>query len=242
MAPRRGGRRIGLSIDEWNVWHLAEHREREAAARGPRLRARARAGRGHPRPRRRAGRRLPADHAAAPRRPRVDRLPGPARQRHPGDPDRRRRPAPGSRPRPTRSQMWRAGDRGTRAAGRRRSRSPPGADRGDARCTSRPRGGSRCSRVNRAAEPHGARGRGCAASDAWSSTGQTVLTRSGPRRREHAPTIPRRVDRPTRRWRDRRGRAPVGRGSAAALLECRQARRARLDETPEARRQRRPGR
>ena len=32
----RGRRRIGLSVDEWNVWHLTEHREREAAreARG----------------------------------------------------------------------------------------------------------------------------------------------------------------------------------------------------------------
>ncbi len=30
VGTRRGGRRIGLSIDEWNVWHLAEHREREA--------------------------------------------------------------------------------------------------------------------------------------------------------------------------------------------------------------------
>ncbi len=34
VAARSGhGRRIGLSIDEWNVWHLAEHLEREADAR-----------------------------------------------------------------------------------------------------------------------------------------------------------------------------------------------------------------
>ena len=35
-ASRPGRRRIGLSVDEWNVWHLTEHREREAAreARG----------------------------------------------------------------------------------------------------------------------------------------------------------------------------------------------------------------
>ncbi len=64
---RGGGRRIGLSIDEWNVWHLAEHLRARGHTRDPRLRARARAGRGHPRPCRRAGRRLPADHAAAPR-------------------------------------------------------------------------------------------------------------------------------------------------------------------------------
>ena len=30
-ASRPGRRRIGLSVDEWNVWHLTEHREREAA-------------------------------------------------------------------------------------------------------------------------------------------------------------------------------------------------------------------
>ena len=30
-ASHPGRRRIGLSVDEWNVWHLAEHREREAA-------------------------------------------------------------------------------------------------------------------------------------------------------------------------------------------------------------------
>ena len=37
VTGRQGSRRrIGLSVDEWNVWHLAEHREREAtrAARG----------------------------------------------------------------------------------------------------------------------------------------------------------------------------------------------------------------
>ncbi len=36
LASRPGRRRIGLSVDEWNVWHLTEHREREAAreARG----------------------------------------------------------------------------------------------------------------------------------------------------------------------------------------------------------------
>jgi alpha-N-arabinofuranosidase len=31
LASRPGRRRIGLSVDEWNVWHLTEHREREAA-------------------------------------------------------------------------------------------------------------------------------------------------------------------------------------------------------------------
>jgi alpha-N-arabinofuranosidase len=30
MMRRGGRRRIGLSIDEWNVWHLAAHAEREA--------------------------------------------------------------------------------------------------------------------------------------------------------------------------------------------------------------------
>ena len=36
LASRPGRRRIGLSVDEWNVWHLTEHRGREAAreARG----------------------------------------------------------------------------------------------------------------------------------------------------------------------------------------------------------------
>ena len=31
LASRPGRRRIGISVDEWNVWHLTEHREREAA-------------------------------------------------------------------------------------------------------------------------------------------------------------------------------------------------------------------
>jgi alpha-N-arabinofuranosidase len=30
LASQPGRRRIGLSVDEWNVWHLTEHREREA--------------------------------------------------------------------------------------------------------------------------------------------------------------------------------------------------------------------
>jgi alpha-N-arabinofuranosidase len=31
LAARPDRRRIGISVDEWNVWHLTEHREREAA-------------------------------------------------------------------------------------------------------------------------------------------------------------------------------------------------------------------
>jgi len=31
LAARPHRRRIGISVDEWNVWHLTEHREREAA-------------------------------------------------------------------------------------------------------------------------------------------------------------------------------------------------------------------
>ena len=69
VAERKGSlKRIGLSVDEWNVWRMADHLAREAQADpGGRVppRTGARRGRAGPRGCPRGG--LPADHAAAPR-------------------------------------------------------------------------------------------------------------------------------------------------------------------------------
>ena len=108
-------------------------------ASGPRVRAGARAGRGHARPGRRAGRRLPVDHAATACRPRLDRVPGPAGQCHPGHPHHRRAARHGSRLRPIRSRMSRAGA-GGRCCSWRSMRRPPARSRRP-RSTSRVRRG-----------------------------------------------------------------------------------------------------
>ncbi len=92
VAARTGSRRrIGLSVDEWNVWHFAEHRAREEQEpTGPFRRAPALA----------EDEQDVADALvvgcllitlAAACRPGPDRLPRPAGQRDPGDPDGRRR-------------------------------------------------------------------------------------------------------------------------------------------------------
>ena len=87
---KRSRKRIGLSVDEWNVWHQQAN-PHHTDVTGPFKHAPA-AGRGRPLGRRRARRRLPADHPAAPRRPGAHRLPRAARQRHPADAHARRRP------------------------------------------------------------------------------------------------------------------------------------------------------
>ena len=86
---KRSRKRLGLSVDEWNVWHQQAN-PHHTDVTGPFKHA-PRAGRGRPHGRRRARRRLPADHAAAPRRPRAHRLPRAARQRDPADAHARRR-------------------------------------------------------------------------------------------------------------------------------------------------------
>ncbi len=106
VAARRGSaRRIALSVDEWNVWHLADHQAREARETARAVPPGPGARRGRTGPCRRPRRRLPADHAASARRSSPDRLPRPAGQRDPGDPDDRSAGRPGGRRRSTCSRM-----------------------------------------------------------------------------------------------------------------------------------------
>ena len=104
-------RRIGLSVDEWNVWHLTEHREREDPG-GPFRRAPALAEDEHD-----IADALVVgcllDHALAPRGPGrgSPASPSSSTSSRPSGPSTAARR--GSRRPPTRSRMWHASARGT---------------------------------------------------------------------------------------------------------------------------------